>query len=61
MHCELYMSHQILAVYCVCVYVCVVCGHHEPHSALLTEDSALLLNDKSAKKESMRLQLYKHF
>lgn len=30
------------------------------HSELLTEDSELLLNDKSVKKESMCLQLYKH-
>lgn len=29
--------------------------------AVLTEDLELLLNDKSAKQESMRLQLYKHF
>lgn len=52
MHGDLYMPHQILAV----------CGRSVvAMNPLLTEDSVLLLNDKSEKKESMRLQLYKHF
>lgn len=53
-----YKSHSRAWLCTVCV-----CGRSPPwtHSALLTEDSELLLNDKSAKKESMRLQLHKHF
>lgn len=53
---KLYWSHQGLAVHCVCV-----CGLWSlPHSAVLTDDSELLLKDKSVKEERTCLQLYKH-
>lgn len=45
----------------VCVYVCVVTPQPNSTNPLSTANGGLLLNDKSAKKESMRLQLYKHF
>lgn len=65
-----YVGHIRAQIYTsFCLYECAsVCGLWLlpypalwTHSAPLTENLELLLNDKSAKQESMRLQLYKHF
>ena len=63
-----YLGHIRAKLYTfLCVHMSV-CGlwllpYPAPwtHSATLTGDLAFLLNDKSAKQESMCLQLYKHF